>query len=222
MSARAPRVGCGAAIVNEGRILLVKRLEPPEAGHWNLPGGKVDFLERVEDAVVRETREEVGVEIALLRALGVTEMIGIDDQHWVSPIYLARVVAGEPRTRQARSRRLVRLRRAAAGAGAGGAGGVRGDQEGRLTPAEATAGFQRRPSIGARSDAPRLLKATEGSGLVRNWRNRGAVIASDSQAIQIKPSPQTPSLDRFALLAMTSSPFPYLLTGPWITRVAPA
>ena len=63
MSARAPGVGCGAAIVRDGRLLLVKRRQAPEAGHWSLPGGKVDFGERVEDAVRRErSREEVGVD----------------------------------------------------------------------------------------------------------------------------------------------------------------
>ena len=97
MSAPVPRVGCGAAIVRNGQILLIKRLRPPEAGYWSLPGGKVDFLERVADAVVREIREEIGVAIALERSLGVVEMVGLDDQHWVSPIYLARIVAGEPR-----------------------------------------------------------------------------------------------------------------------------
>ncbi len=56
MSAPAPGVGCGAAIVREGPILLVKRLKAPEPGHWNLSGGKVDFLGRVEDAVVRKAR----------------------------------------------------------------------------------------------------------------------------------------------------------------------
>ncbi|MBV8664337.1 MAG: NUDIX domain-containing protein, partial [Hyphomicrobiales bacterium] len=65
MTDRAPGVGCGAAIVRECRLLLVKRRKPPEAGCWNLPGGKVDFLERVEDAVRREILEEIGVEIAL-------------------------------------------------------------------------------------------------------------------------------------------------------------
>ena len=97
MSARVPGVGCGAAIVRDGQILLIMRLTPPEAGCWSLPGGKVDFLERVADAVVREIREEIGVAIALERPLGVVEMIGLDDQHWVSPIYLATIVAGEPR-----------------------------------------------------------------------------------------------------------------------------
>lgn len=100
MSARAPGVGCGAAIVRGDRILLVKRRKAPEADHWSLPGGKVDFLERVEHAVRREIREEVGVDIVLVRRLGVTEMIGIDDQHWVSPVYLARIDSGEPENRE--------------------------------------------------------------------------------------------------------------------------
>jgi ADP-ribose pyrophosphatase YjhB (NUDIX family) len=93
---KAPGVGCGAAILREGRLLLVKRLRPPEAGCWNLPGGKVDFGERVEAAVAREVAEEIGVSVKLLRPLGVAEMIGIDDQHWVAPYYLAEIVAGEP------------------------------------------------------------------------------------------------------------------------------
>jgi ADP-ribose pyrophosphatase YjhB (NUDIX family) len=91
-----PGVGCGAAILRDGRLLLVERRKIPEAGHWNLPGGKVDFLERVETAVLREIREEIGVEIALEGLLGVTEMIGVDGQHWVSPIYRAAIAKGEP------------------------------------------------------------------------------------------------------------------------------
>jgi ADP-ribose pyrophosphatase YjhB (NUDIX family) len=91
----APGVGCGAAIVSDGRLLLVKRLRAPEAGHWNLPGGKVDFGERIEHAVMREIHEEVGLDIELTRLLAIVEMIGIDGQHWVSPTYEARVLSGE-------------------------------------------------------------------------------------------------------------------------------
>jgi ADP-ribose pyrophosphatase YjhB (NUDIX family) len=90
----APGVGCGAAILRDGRLLLVKRRRAPEAGCWNLPGGKVDFGERVEDAVRREVFEELGVAIALTRPLGLVEMIG-DGQHWLSPIYAAEA-QGEP------------------------------------------------------------------------------------------------------------------------------
>jgi 8-oxo-dGTP diphosphatase len=91
----SPGVGCGAAILRDGRLLLVKRFKPPEAGCWSLRGGKVDFGERVEDAVRREIAEELGVDIALTRSLGFVEML-VDDQHWVSPIYLATIRSGEP------------------------------------------------------------------------------------------------------------------------------
>ena len=93
-------VGCGAAIVSDGRILLVKRRRAPEAGRWNLPGGKVDFLERIEDAIRREVREETGVSIRLVRMLHVTEMLGQDGQHWVSPVWLAEVDEGQARNRE--------------------------------------------------------------------------------------------------------------------------
>lgn len=97
MNARQPGVGCGAAILRDGRLLLVKRRRAPEAGAWSLPGGKVDFGERVEDAIRREVAEEIGVEIELTRPLALVQMIGVDGQHWVSPTWTARLVAGEPR-----------------------------------------------------------------------------------------------------------------------------
>ncbi|RFB81324.1 NUDIX domain-containing protein [Methylovirgula sp. 4M-Z18] len=93
---KTPGVGCGAFIERDGHVLLIKRVKAPEAGTWNLIGGKVDFGERAEDAVVRETAEEIGVSILLQGFLCLVQMIGIDGQHWVSPVYRARIVAGEP------------------------------------------------------------------------------------------------------------------------------
>ena len=90
-------VGCGAAVVCDGRILLVKRRRPPEAGRWNLPGGKVRYLERVEEAVRREVLEETGISIRLVQVLQITQMLGQDGQHWVSPVWLAEVGRGEAR-----------------------------------------------------------------------------------------------------------------------------
>lgn len=93
------RVGCGAFITDDqGRLLLVKRRRNPEADHWGLPGGKVDFLEPVPDTIRREIAEELGVTIALTGLLCVVDQIDPSGpSHWVNPVHRARIVAGEPR-----------------------------------------------------------------------------------------------------------------------------
>jgi 8-oxo-dGTP diphosphatase len=61
----------GAAILDGGRLLAARRLEPPAlAGGWELPGGKVEPGEEEAAALVRECREELGVEIRLLERVG--------------------------------------------------------------------------------------------------------------------------------------------------------
>ncbi len=66
-----PLVVVGAAILDGGRLLAAQRGEPPAlAGGWELPGGKVEPGESEEDALVRECREELGVEIALGKRVG--------------------------------------------------------------------------------------------------------------------------------------------------------
>jgi ADP-ribose pyrophosphatase YjhB (NUDIX family) len=87
-----PRVGCGAVVRDaDGRILLIQRGRDPERGHWGLPGGKVDWMETVEAAVVREVREETALEVQLLRLLCVADHFEPAlAQHWVAPIYEAR------------------------------------------------------------------------------------------------------------------------------------
>ena len=94
-----PEVGCGAAITNEaGELLLIQRLREPEAGAWGLPGGKIDFGEKAEIAIVREVQEELGVTISLTGLACFSEIInGGDDRHWVSPIFSAKIVSGEPK-----------------------------------------------------------------------------------------------------------------------------
>ncbi|MEA2037384.1 MAG: NUDIX hydrolase [Nanoarchaeota archaeon] len=51
-----------AVIVKESKVLLVKRNHEPFNQHWTLPGGHIDFGETAEEAVVRETKEESGLE----------------------------------------------------------------------------------------------------------------------------------------------------------------
>jgi len=93
----APRLGCGAAILRDGRLLLVKRRREPEGGFWGLPGGKVDWLEPVAAAVAREIAEELALEIRPERLLCVVDHIDAEArQHWVAPVYLVEDAVGDP------------------------------------------------------------------------------------------------------------------------------
>jgi len=92
-----PRVGVGVLLVDElDRVLLTLRNRPPEAGCWSIVGGKLDFLETLEECAAREAREEVGVEVSIQSLLCVTDhCLPQENQHWVSPAYLAKVRAGQ-------------------------------------------------------------------------------------------------------------------------------
>lgn len=97
-----PRVGAGVLLVDERqRALLTLRRAAPEAGCWSILGGKVDFLETVKDCAVREAYEEAGVRIEIERLLCITDhLLPEENQHWVSPSYLARIVEGEAYNRE--------------------------------------------------------------------------------------------------------------------------
>ena len=92
-----PRVGVGVLLTdNHGRVLLTLRRRPPEAGCWSIVGGKVVFLETLEQCAIREAREEVGVEISVRSLLCVTDhCLPGENQHWVSPAYLGQILSGE-------------------------------------------------------------------------------------------------------------------------------
>lgn len=90
------RVGCGAVIMQNDKILLLKRVRAPEAEHWGIPGGKVDWLETLEQAVTREIMEEVGLRLESLELLVNVNQIDADKgEHWVAPVYLVKSFTGQ-------------------------------------------------------------------------------------------------------------------------------
>jgi len=98
-----PALVVGAAIVDDltrpTTLLGGRRTEPPElAGGWELPGGKVEPGEQPQDALLREIREELGVEVELGARVEGPEAGGwpLGDRY-VMHVWLARVTAGEPR-----------------------------------------------------------------------------------------------------------------------------
>jgi ADP-ribose pyrophosphatase YjhB (NUDIX family) len=92
-----PGVGCGLVIQRaDGRVLLCKRLKAPEAGFWNIVGGKVDLMEPSAEAARREAEEESGLTIGAVDFLCLAEeIIPADGQHWLSLIYVTRDFTGE-------------------------------------------------------------------------------------------------------------------------------
>lgn len=97
-------VGVGAIIEDgEGRVFLAKRgaKAKNERGLWEFPGGSVEFGETLRDALAREIYEEYGIKIEVGELLTVTDHILPDEnQHWVSPSYLCRVIEGTPEIRE--------------------------------------------------------------------------------------------------------------------------
>lgn len=92
-----PGVGVGLAILRDNKLLLYRRLKAPEAGHWNIVGGKVDHMEAAEQAARREAEEETGLTIGAVDFVQVTEqIIAADQQHWVSLLYKTSDITGEP------------------------------------------------------------------------------------------------------------------------------
>lgn len=95
-----PYVGVGAVIVEGGRVLIVKRRYDPLAGQWSIPGGAVELGESLEDCVVREMREETGLDVEVGPVIEVFDRITRDETggvryHFVLVDYLCWPVGGE-------------------------------------------------------------------------------------------------------------------------------
>ena len=98
-----PLVGTGALIFRSNDLLLIKRGAQPGLGKWSIPGGLVELGEKVEDAMKRETREEVGLDVEPIRLMDAFDSIITDGKgriqyHFVVVNFLARIVGGSLRT----------------------------------------------------------------------------------------------------------------------------
>ena len=98
----SPLVGVGAIIIEDGRVLLVKRGHPPLHGEWSIPGGVLEVGETLREAAIREAREETCLVVEPADLLGVYDRVLRDDDgrtlyHYVLIDFLCRRVGGEAR-----------------------------------------------------------------------------------------------------------------------------
>ena len=86
-----PELCVGAVVVDDGRLLLIRRGHGPAAGEWSVPGGRVQAGETMAEAVVREVMEETGVEVVCDELVGWVERFG-DERHFVIFDFRARLL----------------------------------------------------------------------------------------------------------------------------------
>ena len=92
-------VGVGAFIINENnQLLLQKRAVPAEKDHWCIPGGRLEMFETLENAVIRETKEETDLDIEVIKMIGVCDhIIKEESAHWVATSFLCKIKSGVPK-----------------------------------------------------------------------------------------------------------------------------
>lgn len=86
-----PTLAVDALIIYKGKLVLVKRKNPPYKGQFALPGGSVEIGETVEEATIREAKEETDLDIEILELLGVYSDPSRDPRgHTVSICFIAK------------------------------------------------------------------------------------------------------------------------------------
>ena len=94
------KIGCEAWIIRDDKILLLKRGDGDYKGTWSLPGGHLEFLERIDEAIIRELKEELDIEITPNNV----ELIAVTDdlrpqlgQHYLHATFKVAIGDQEPK-----------------------------------------------------------------------------------------------------------------------------
>jgi 8-oxo-dGTP diphosphatase len=94
----AGRTATAIITYSPDKILLIKRRTVPFSGYWALPGGRVDPGETVEQTIVREVKEETGLDMAIVSKIGDYHEQGVQDgveYDYYPACFLVKIVGGE-------------------------------------------------------------------------------------------------------------------------------
>jgi len=96
MDYKTPKLTTDGAIIKDGKILLIRRKNDPFKGKWALPGGFVEYGEKVEDAVIREIKEETGLITKIKEIFGIYSDPNRDPRgHTVTIVFLLNIITGK-------------------------------------------------------------------------------------------------------------------------------
>jgi|SRR5579863_1019010 len=94
-----PIVAVGGVVIHEGRVLLIRRGQPPLEGRWSIPGGILEIGETIAAAIGRELKEEAGITVRVLGLIEIYEKVLRDadnhpQYHFVILDYMCEFVEG--------------------------------------------------------------------------------------------------------------------------------
>jgi len=86
-----------AVLIKDGKILLIRRMNEPFKGMWALPGGIVEENETIEQCIVREAKEETGLEIQPEKFIGIYSEPLRDPRKVITVVYACNIINGNPK-----------------------------------------------------------------------------------------------------------------------------
>lgn len=93
-------VGVAAIIINKKNEVLFQLRGPKaknERGLWKLPGGAIEYGETAKQALQRELKEELGIEVTIVKQVYcLDDILKKENQHWLVPFYLCKIKKGRP------------------------------------------------------------------------------------------------------------------------------
>lgn len=87
-------IASDTVLIEKGKILLIKRGNEPFKDMWALPGGRVENNETTEECAIREMKEETGLQVKIIKLIGVYSDPKRDPRGIVSVAYLVKRISG--------------------------------------------------------------------------------------------------------------------------------